>query len=959
MGKKWIVVLLFAWITVGAVTMPDSTNVIIRRAVGSHDVATLLKQSKQWMHTDEEIAKLCSNLALESAENTTVQEDIIAALLSLGEVYYFSYKSDSALVYQNRALALAGSIHNDTLLMDSFSSLIYSYVDLNNNTQALTLFDEALPYFKKYKSIDEISDMYNLMGVLEEELGNYDIALQYYLQTLEIEQATNDTLGIADAYNSLGNVYQSFQATDKALGYYNIADSLYRLKDSKVGISYIANNRGIIYHDLGRLEEAAEFYWQSLMLAEEMDDAMGMSSSYNNIASVYVDMGRYEEALELYEKSSDISKEQIVHYDYTNTLNNTAEVHLLMHNPSLAYPLLMQAEEYIKEYQFKDLMVENLKFQGEYFKQVGKYKTALKFTNAYWTLQDSLVNSKLQKVNEIQDRYEHNRQQQRIDKLMLEKRAHRVVLSLLIAIIVLGVIAFVIAQVLTRQKQREITRRKEMELAKIKSDRVQHMLHSIADASIKKRDLPGFFTAVHKALSTILNTENFFIALYNTEEHTFFSPYFSDSNDSFATYDAKHTLSEYVLKQKKPVMLSNSDIKAMVENGIINRTGTPSKQWLGVPLTTHSSINGILGVQSYSQDVQYTSADLQILEAAATQVSLVLDKKKAAEAVRESEEMLRSFMNSATDAFLVLDKNLCVEDLNTQAEGLLGDFTKGNAITGLHISASSKIDGFEKRLHAYKEVLRTGVPHFGQHKIVVEGGATRYYQVKAFRMGSRLGMSISDVSEMMQMRDNLQASLHEKEVMLKEIHHRVKNNMQVISSLLNLQSRYITDAQALDYFYQSVQRVNTMALVHEKLYQSENLAEIRMDEYIEEFVQLLRTSFREKKHIKIVTSVEPVRLSIDSAVPVGLIINELLTNAMKYAFEGREKGIVSITLTQHEETCRLHITDDGVGLPSKITMKNPSTLGMQLVSALSSQLSGTMEVHREGGTEFVIQFEKK
>lgn len=183
--------------------------------------------------------------------------------------------------------------------------------------------------------------------------------------------------------------------------------------------------------------------------------------------------------------------------------------------------------------------------------------------------------------------------------------------------------------------------------------------------------------------------------------------------------------------------------------------------------------------------------------------------------------------------------------------------------------------------------------------------------------------------------------------------------MQVISSLLNLQSRYITDDQALECFKQSVQRVNTMALVHEKLYQSENLAEVRMDVYIEEFVQLLRNSFREKKHIEIVTTVEPVRLSIDAAVPVGLIINELLTNAMKYAFVGRDAGTIAITLMHHDSSCRLQIADDGVGLPTEVTMEHPSTLGMQLVSALSAQLGGAVEVLRDGGTEFVIRFDRK
>ncbi len=204
----------------------------------------------------------------------------------------------------------------------------------------------------------------------------------------------------------------------------------------------------------------------------------------------------------------------------------------------------------------------------------------------------------------------------------------------------------------------------------------------------------------------------------------------------------------------------------------------------------------------------------------------------------------------------------------------------------------------------------------------------------------------------------IRESLVEKEVLLKEIHHRVKNNMQIISSLLSLQMMYVKDPRDRELFLESQNRVKSMALVHEKLYGSGNLAEIYFDEYIEMLVKDIYNSFHKNAGtIALDIRTEKVILGIDQAIPCALIINELISNAMKYAFRDGRTGTVRIEFRRREKDgFRLSVSDNGVGLPADVDPWNTQTLGLQLVASLVKQLNGTLRLDRDGGASFVVDF---
>lgn len=217
--------------------------------------------------------------------------------------------------------------------------------------------------------------------------------------------------------------------------------------------------------------------------------------------------------------------------------------------------------------------------------------------------------------------------------------------------------------------------------------------------------------------------------------------------------------------------------------------------------------------------------------------------------------------------------------------------------------------------------------------------------------------------ELREAEEQVKASLQEKVVLLKEIHHRVKNNLQVIHSMLNLQLSYIKDEQAIEMFKESKDRVYSMALIHEKLYQSESLSKIDLGEYISSLVANLFLSYgAAKRNIRPQIHVEKVTLGINTLVPCALIINELVSNSLKHAFldswvcaGGKGKIRIDMCYTT-DNSIKLTISDNGVGLPKNFSVRNYESLGMKLVNVLVKQLRGFMNINTSGRTEFVITF---
>ncbi|MBC7862620.1 MAG: GAF domain-containing protein [Bacteroidia bacterium] len=198
----------------------------------------------------------------------------------------------------------------------------------------------------------------------------------------------------------------------------------------------------------------------------------------------------------------------------------------------------------------------------------------------------------------------------------------------------------------------------------------------------------------------------------------------------------------------------------------------------------------------------------------------------------------------------------------------------------------------------------------------------------------------------------------EKELLLKEIHHRVKNNLQVISSLLNLQSASFKDAEMLEAFQKSKDRIHAMALIHTKLYESGNLSEIIFEEYIQQLIASISASYSPEPGIKWEASAKEIKINVDISINLGLIITELVTNSLKHAFKEKKEGLIKIDLIALPDgKNQLTVADNGCGLPENFKYGQTNSLGLEIVGSLIEQIEGTLEINSENGTSFIIRFD--
>ncbi|MEX2640224.1 MAG: chemotaxis protein CheB [Balneolales bacterium] len=230
--------------------------------------------------------------------------------------------------------------------------------------------------------------------------------------------------------------------------------------------------------------------------------------------------------------------------------------------------------------------------------------------------------------------------------------------------------------------------------------------------------------------------------------------------------------------------------------------------------------------------------------------------------------------------------------------------------------------------------------------ILVTDLENRHFKLSTFR----------DITKIRQFEEKLQESVREKEYMLQEIHHRVKNNMAVITGLLSLQGDTIKDDKLTRLFRESENRIRSIAMIHEKLYQNENLASIKMDGYIKELDRMIFDLIQPDVHIKTNIRARDVSLNIASAVPCGLIIHELLINAYEHAFKGRKEGCITVLFTHAGDKYQLVIEDDGVGMPETVNPNKSKTLGLNLVQGLSRQLNADVTIRRKNGTKVLLEF---
>ncbi len=342
----------------------------------------------------------------------------------------------------------------------------------------------------------------------------------------------------------------------------------------------------------------------------------------------------------------------------------------------------------------------------------------------------------------------------------------------------------------------------------------------------------------------------------------------------------------------------------------------------------------------------------------------ITERKKMEKSLKESEEKFREIFNSANDSILLHE---------ISEDGVPGKFIEVNDIACktfgytreefMNMAPEDLVSPLEQQDIHERGARLVEDGHFTfETRDITKKGLEIPMEVNSHLInlkGNKLVLSVSrDITERKKAEKALKQSVAEKEMLIKEIHHRVKNNLMVISSLLNLQSRYIKDKESLNIFKESQNRAKSMALIHERLYASDNLKKINFGEYIQTLSRdLYRTYVTDPSLVDLNLEVEDADIDINTAVPLGLIVNELVSNSMKHAFvDNKMKGEISISFQKVEDDFILDVKDSGIGFPEDLDFKNSGSLGLQLVNMLVDQIKGEIEFKNENGTQFKIRF---
>jgi PAS domain S-box-containing protein len=408
------------------------------------------------------------------------------------------------------------------------------------------------------------------------------------------------------------------------------------------------------------------------------------------------------------------------------------------------------------------------------------------------------------------------------------------------------------------------------------------------------------------------------------------------------------------------------DLSVLSERELVTITGILAQYVRGGPLNTGYEI-----YPRYPEDIRQRRGATTdylyalIISAACVVIALawVISTRrqvaKRTRELRESEQRFRNLLESVQLVALTVDHDAHITFTNEYMMELTG-WTNDELLAMDLLDVVVPPSGMSRQ--AYREAVRTGsvpshfegelITHTGERRLIAWNTTVVHNANGAVAGTASLG---EDITERKRAEEQLSASLKEKDLLVREVYHRVKNNLQTISSLLSLQSESIADPATREMFIENQHRIRSMTMIHERLYRSTSLARIDMREYLQGLANSLFRSYAVNRNITLNVDVRDVVLSADASIVCGLIVNELLSNTLKHAFPGDRTGEITLTMFPGAHgTYELTFGDNGIGLPPGLDIHATRTLGMNLVTSLSQQLRADIEITTSGGTRYVI-----
>jgi PAS domain S-box-containing protein len=379
-----------------------------------------------------------------------------------------------------------------------------------------------------------------------------------------------------------------------------------------------------------------------------------------------------------------------------------------------------------------------------------------------------------------------------------------------------------------------------------------------------------------------------------------------------------------------------------------------SKQILDIPEETVQTPNGPVLIHTLKTIVRDNNGDPLYLIGVSENI---IELKKINDTLKVSEERYRSLVENSPIIIMTTDINEKIQFINFSLGGRSIEELIGESIYNF-----IAVDYHAMIREAHKKVFTTKKIVTYETEALDKDGSKIWFQtyVGPMLIGNEVvGLTVftRDISERIESEEKIKKSLKEKEILLQEVHHRVKNNLQIISSILNLQTRSIKNPKFLDLIQETRYRIMSMSFIHDLLYQTTDFTNIDFSKYLQSITSNIMNTYTLNKNIDLKLDVESIFLNLDNAIPCGLIVNELITNVFKYAFPDDRKGEINIALKQINNKVVLSVADNGVGIKKQVDYKTTESLGFQLINSLVNQIDGDLAYENNNGTKFTVSFD--
>lgn len=899
------------------------------------------------------------NESIDIASSIDDQELIGSATINIAVAYQKMAKYDYALDYNLKALQIYHDLGNEYGIVTVMNNLGNTYLNLDRYDKALQYYLEAKDKKLSLPKAVEMSSAYHNIALVNQILENYDEAIKYYDLALKEMKKNNERYSLAVCYENISKLYYSINDYDKSLFFVNEALHIFENLQNVNGMCSAKLNLANIQIVRKKFKIARQNLDESLQLALENDLSDKIVSNYEIYARYYEARKDYGKALDYFKKfktlddslKMDLNNQQIaemsIQYD---TIQSEKEIELLK-------------QKAVHDHRIKNLLIYVIIF--------GIVVTIILLNLYYEKIKDGKIRQEIQ------------------EKLKTSEIKYRTLTeNLKVAVYIFnteGNFTYV------NKATSDITGYTEAELLQMPFSKVVHPKHK--DLVVKRG------MARIRGENVISNYE-FMILAKNGEER-----WVESSNIRISVGGVIMVMGSAInITERKHAHTkleeSESRLKALfaaMDDVIftLDRRGTylyvaptnpdllyrPSNEILGRKLheifpkekadefsakikeclTKNSLVtfdyNMLIKNDIYWFEGKITPLDKEKVLVVARNITA---RKNSIQKLVESEEKYRNLVETIEEGMAIVDVDHNFVFVNNAAAKIYG-YTK-EEILSMQTDDILTSEAKAKLIEHYEERKKGNITKYENWNICKNGEKKllRISSSPIFKNGEFAGsVSIfSDITKFREASEKLKASLKEKEVMLQEIYHRVKNNMQIISSMLKLQSKYIDQNNAREIFKNSQNRVKSMSLVHEKLYLSHDLSKIDARDYFTSLMKQIFLAYGNMiRNITYSIDCDDIELSLNTAIPCGLIANELVTNSLKHAFKD-QKGKVSLKFYRtDDDKLRLEIGNDGKNFPADFKLESATSFGLQLVNILSSQLHADFKFVKENGVNFIFIFE--